>query len=243
MVKLITQNEEFAETALTGQEMSILSGQWKDLFMPEWSFERRFINSHWDKVVNAVQCAKNALDELRFGGFNAGNSEIGISPIRPGQVGLTDTAASEADNVWKWKHDTVKEANGVGFEYWIHSPTTATTAFAVNEDEFIYPMYIVEENASPKIQTVKMDIGRTNILYYDVRASRLRDYQTGLNLIPLPTTYWLPEMDVQMALGFKYAGVTEPRLGGFCVAKGSFLNATSYNDSTNTVVAVTTAST
>jgi len=243
MVKLVTQGEEFAETGLTGQEMGILKGQWKDLFMPEWSFERRFINSHFDKVINAVECAKNALDELRFGGFNAGNSEIGISPIRPGHVGMTTGDVPEADNVWKWKHDTKKEAYNVGFEYWIHSPTTATTAFAVNEDEFIYPMYIVEENASPKIQTIKMNIGRTNILYYDVRASRLRDYQTGINLIPLPTTFWLPNMDVQVALGFKYAGVTEPRLGGFTIAKGSFLNATSYNVSTNTVVAVTTAST
>jgi len=243
MVKLVAQNEEFAETRLTDQEMGIFAGQWKDLWMPDWSFERRFVQDHWDKVVNAVQCAKNALDELRFGGFNCGNSEIGLTPIRPGQVGLVDTAPSEADNVWKWKHDTKKEAQGVGFEYWIHSPAVATTAFTLNEDEFIYPMYIVEENCSPKIQTVKMDIGRTNILWYDVRAARLRDYQTGINLIPLPTTYWLPEMDILVSLGFKYAGTTEPRLGGFCIAKGSFLNATSYNDSTNTVVPVVTTST
>ena len=243
MVKLLTQNEEFAETALTGQEMQIFAGQWADLWMPEWSFERRFVQKHFGKVLNAVQCAKNALNELRFGGFNAGNSEFGISPIRPGQVGLVDAVACEANNVWKWCHDTKKEAQGVGFEYWIHSPLVAPTAFTLNDEEFIYPMYIVEENCSPKIQTVKMNIGRTNILYYDVRASRLRDYQTGTNLIPLPTTFWLPEMDVQVALGFKYAGVTEPRLGGFCIAKGSFLNATSYNDSTNSVIPVVTTAT
>jgi len=243
MVKLAIQNEEFATTALTGEEMSLLTTQWNDIFMPPWSFERQFINSKWNTVLDAVTAAKNALDELKFGGFNGGNSELTISAIRPGHVGLVSATVAEADNVWKWKHDTVKEGTAVGFENWIHSPTTATTAYTLPEELFIYPMYIVEENCSPKIQTVKMDIGRTNILHYDVRACRLRDYQTGLNLIPLPTTFWLPEMDVLVALGFKQSGVTEPRLGGFTIGKGIIMNATNYTSSTNTVTATVTAST
>jgi hypothetical protein len=242
MVRLAIQNEEFAQTDLTPDEMNLLVGQYNDLYMPAWSFERQYINSKLETVKLFAAVAKNALDELKFGGFNCGNSEIGITPIRPGQVGLVELAPCEADNVWKWKHDCRREANGTGFENWIHSPTTATTAFAVQEDSCFYPMYIVEENACPKIQTVKMDIGRTNILQYDVRASRIRDYQTGINLIPLPTTFWLGEMDVLVALGFLSSGVTEPRLGGFCIAKGSFLNATSYHSATNTVVPNTTAS-
>ena len=243
MVKLAIQNEEFATTALTGEEASILQAQWADIFMPAWSFERQFIQSRWSTVLDAVQAAKNSLDELKFGGFNAGNSELAMSAIRPGHVGLVNGTVPEADNVWKWKHDTVKEANAVGFENWIHSPTTATTAYTLPEEIFIYPMYIVEENCSPKIQTIKMDIGRTNILHYDVRACRLRDYQTGLNLIPLPTTFWLPEMDILVALGFMQSGVTEPRLGGFTIGKGFVMSATSYAASTNTVATTTTAST
>lgn len=241
MVKLWTQNEEFATTKLTGQEKQILDTQWQELFMPAWSFERKYINSKYDHVVTAVEAAKNALDELTFGGFNCGNSEIGISVIRPGQVGLVNGAVPEANNVWKWKHNTVRAAQGVGWENWIHSPTTATTAFSVHEDSFIYPMYVVEENCSPLIQGIKFDIGRTNILYYEVTPCRLRDYQTGLNLIPLPTQYWLPNMDVLVALDFKMAGVTEPRLGGFAIGKGSFLNSTHYAASTNTVSTEATA--
>jgi hypothetical protein len=242
MVRLAIQNEEFAQTDLTQEEMNLLVGQWNDLYTPAWSFERQYQNNKLETIKLFAAVAKNSLDELKFGGFNCGNSEIGITPIRPGQVGLVELAACEADNVWKWKHDTRRELNGNGFENWIHSPTTATTAFACPEDACYYPMYIVEENACPKIQTVKMDIGRTNILHYDVRASRIRDYQTGINLIPLPTTFWLGEMDVLVALGFMSTGVTEPRLGGFCIAKGSFLNATSYHSATNTVVPNTTAS-
>jgi len=244
MVKLWTQNEEFATTQLTPQERQILDTQWAELFMPAWSFERKYINSRYASqggVTVAVEAAKNALEELAFGGFNCGNSEIGISTIRPGQVGLVNGTVPEADNVWKWKHDTTKSAQGVGWENWIHSPTTATTSFAVNEDSFIYPMYIVEENCSPIIQGIKMDIGRTNILYYEVSPCRLRDYQTGLTLIPLPTTFWQPKMDVKVALNFKQAGVTEPRLGGFCIAKGSFLNSSHYAASTNTIITEATA--
>lgn len=242
MVKLSIQGEDFAETALTSEEMALLQEQWRELFMPPWSLERQYINSKWDNVVRAVQVAKNALDELTFGGFNCGNSEIGFGMIRPGQVGLVNGAVPEANNVWKWKHDTLRAANAVGFENWIHSPTTATTAFATHEDSFFYPMYIIEEQANAKIMTVKMDIGRTNILHYDVCACRIRDYNTGLNLTPLPTTFWLPQMDILVALDFKQAGTTEPRLGGICVAKGSFLNSTHYIASTNTVATQTTAS-
>lgn len=243
MVVLSMQNATFAETALTAEEQEYWETQFRELFYPPWSFERQFVNTRKAIVDAGIRAAKNALDERKFGGLNCADSEIGISTIRPGHVGLVNGATPEANNVWKWKHDCIKEAYGVGFENWIHSPTTATTAFATPEEAFYIPLYILEENCSPRIQTVKMDIGRANILYYDVAACRLRDYQTGTNLIPLPTTFWAPEMDVLVALGFKMNGTTEPRLGGFCVALGSFLDATSYQASTNTVVGVNTAST
>lgn len=194
-------------------------------------------------MIAGIQAAKNSLDERKFGGLNAANSEIGISPIRPGHVGLVNGVPPEADNVWKWKHDCIKEAQAVGFENWIHSPTAPTTAYSVPEDMFIIPMYILEENCSPRIQTVKLDIGRSNILHYDVCACRIRDYTSGINLIPLPAMFWNELVDIFVALGFKMNGTTEPRLGGFTVATGQLLNATYYTASTNTIVAGTAAST
>ena len=243
MVELTIQNATFAETALTPEEQTLWQTQYNELWYQPWSFERSFLNSRRAVIDAGIRAAKNALDERKFGGLNAANSEIGISTIRPGHVGLVNGVDPEADNVWKWKHDCIKSANAVGFENWIHSPTAPTTAFSVCDDSFIIPLYIVEENCSPRIQTVKMDIGRANILHYDVAACRMRDYQSGVNLIPLPTTYWAPEMDVLVALGHKMNGTTEPRLGGFCVAEGQFLDATYYTASTHTVVAGTTAST
>lgn len=243
MVQLQIQNAEFAETNLTPEEQDIWNKQWAELFMPPWSYERKFINAKKDIVDMGIRAAKNALDEKKFGGLNAANTEIGISPIRPGHVGLVNGTDPEANQVWKWKHDCLKASNGVGFENWIHSPTSATTAFAVHENAFIIPLYVVEENCSPRIQTIKMDIGRANILYYDVAACRLRDYQSGVNLIPLPTTFWSPEEDVLVALQHKMNGTTEPRLGGFTVAEGTFLDASTYTASGNTVATETTAST
>jgi len=241
MVYLASQNETFAETALTPEEMGILTAQWKELFMPPWSYERQFVNSRWNIVMAGVQAAKNALEEKKFAGFNAGNGEIGISPIRPGHVGLVNGTVPESNNVWKWKHDCVKSAQGVGLENWIHSPATAATAYTTHEDQFVIPLYILEENCCPRIQTVKLDIGRADILYYDVCASRIRDYTSGINLIPLPTTFWPPEIDILVALGHKMNGTTEPRLGGFTIALGSFLDAGYYTASGNTVVPGTAA--
>lgn len=243
MVELVIQNATFAETLLTPEENTLWDTQWAELFMPPWSFERQYINSRRNIVLKGIQAGKNAIDERKFGGINAANSEIGISMIRPGHVGLVDGTDPEADNVWKWKHDTIKIRRGLGLENWIHSPTSPTTAFSIPEDVFIIPLYIVEENCSPRIQNIKMDIDRSNILMYDVCASRLRDYQTGLNLIPLPTTFWAPEIDVLVALGFKMNGTTEPRLGGFTVAIGQFLDATNYAAATHTVGAETNTST
>lgn len=243
MVELAIQNATFAETALTPEENTLWNIQFNELWYPPWSFERRFVMSRRAIVDAGIRAAKNALDERKFGGLNCANSEIGITTIRPGQVGLVEGNTPEANNVWKWKHDCIKETQGTGFENWIHSPTAPTTAFAINDDSFFIPLYILEENCSPRIQTVKLDIGRANILYYDVAACRMRDYASGVNLIPLPTTFWAPEMDVLVALGFKMNGTTEPRLGGFCVAEGNFLDATYYSASTHTVVPATAAST
>lgn len=243
MAILGIQGATFAETQLTPEERTLWETQWRELFMPPWSYERQFVNSRWNLVIAGIQAAKNSLEELKFGGLNAANSEIGISCIRPGHVGLVNGVNPEADNVWKWKHDCIKEAQGVGFENWIHSPTAPTTAFTIHEDMFILPLYILEENCSPRIQTIKYTIGRSNILQYDVRASRIRDYQSGINLIPLPVSFWAPQVDVLVALGFKMNGTTEPRLGGFTIAKGQALDATAYAASTNTVVAETNTST
>lgn len=242
MVKLAIQNEDFAQTKLSAGEHDLFVKQWNDLFLAPWNFEKQYINSRQAMVGMALECAKNALDELVFGGLNAGNQEIGFSFIRPGQVGLVEAAACESNNVWAWKHDATKIVNALGLENWIHSPAAATTAYAVSDHEFVYPMYIIEEQASPKIQVVKMDIGRTNILHYDVAACRIIDQATGIPLIPLPTTFWLPNMDVLVALGFKAAGYVEPRLGGFCIAEGSFLNSTNYIAATNSVATQAVAS-
>jgi hypothetical protein len=245
-VTLLAQNEEFTTKCLSGDEERVFNKEFEDLFYPPWNLERRYIVQNKGFLMDGIGVAKHALDELRFGGFNAGANELGISPIRPGHVGMAHaatTTVAEADQTWEWASNASAPAYGTGFENWIHSPTTATTAFSVHEDSFIIPMYVVEESASPKIQTLKIDAGRSDILYYDVRASVLRDAQTGISLIPLPKMFWSPNDTVLVAIQAKEAGAIEPRLGGFTVAKGTFLDATTYTVSTNTVATSTVAAT
>ena len=168
MVYLGIQNENYQESVLTDNEMKIFENEWNMMFLPEWNLERKFLNLKKATVLAGLKAAKNALAEKAFGGFNAGANEIGLSTIRPGHVGLaksgSDTAA-EGDNTWIWTSGTVaKPGYNVGFENWIHSPNTATTAYSVPEDMFIMPLYFVEQSVSPKVQTLKMDIGRQDIL-------------------------------------------------------------------------------
>lgn len=244
MVKLAIQGANFTEAPVEASEMAIFDAQWRELFMPQWSLERQLINSRLSYVKKAIGCAKNEFKGKKFGGFNASSGEIGISPIRPGHVGLADTGGAEGDNTWIWTATTVAPAADVGFENWIHSPTSATTAYSVHEDEFIYPFYIAEEGPTPILQTVKMDIGRSDILYLDVSAGRVRDQKSpGVSYIPLPNTFWVPQSDALVSVQTKKAGYLDIRLGGFCVAESEFLDATCYDDSTNTVVAETTAAT
>jgi len=245
-VKLAIQGEEFARTPLTAEEREIFDTQFRELFYPPWSLERQYIQSKYDIIIQALEVAKNALEDRRFGGFNAGDNEIGMSPIRPGHVGLCHDGTytnAEADNTWKWIKSASKPSYNTGFDTWIHSPTSDTTAFSVHKDCFILPLYIVEESASPKLQTIKIDVGRTDILYYDVSACRIRDAKTGISLIPLPTMFWGPNTDVLVAVQAKEAGTLEIRLGGFTFALGSFLDATTYQPDGNSVKPAVVAST
>lgn len=244
-VKLVTQKEEFTTTELTAEERALFEEQFRDLFYPPWSLERQFITARKDFILDGIAVAKNKFD-LSFGGFNAGANELGISPIRPGHVGLcksSTSTAAEADNTWRWTSVTTAPGYTAGFDNWIHSPSSATTAFTVHEDSFIIPTHIVEESATPKLQCIKIDVGRTDILYYDVSACRIRDNATGINLIPLPRMYWGPNTDVLVAIQTKESGYVDLRLGGFTIAKGTFLDATVYEANGNTVKPRTNAST
>lgn len=245
-VKLAIQNEEFTTTPLTDRERALFEEQFAELFYPPWSLEREYILSKKDVVIAGIEAAKNALGDKTFGGFNAQANEIGISPIRPGHVGLCHDGTytnAEADNTWKWIKNAAAPSYNTGFDTWIHSPTSDTTAFTVHKDCFIIPLYIVEESASPKLQTIKIDVGRSDILYYDVSACRIRDNRTGISLIPLPTTYWGPNTDVLVAVQAKESGTLDIRLGGFTVALGTFLDATVYQPDGNTVKPATLSST
>lgn len=245
-VKLEIQNEEFTTTALTDRELTVFEKQFAELFYPPWSLEREFILGKKDVVLRGIEAAKNVLGEKTFGGFNAQANEIGISPIRPGHVGLCHDATNtfaEADNTWKWISNAARPSYNTGFDTWIHSPTSNTSAFTVHKDSFIIPLYIVEESASPKLQTIKINVGRSDILYYDCSACRIRDNRTGISLIPLPTTFWGPSTDVLVAVQAKEAGALEIRLGGFTVALGTFLDATVYQPDGNTVRPVKISST
>jgi len=241
-IKLGIQNEEFATTPLTPEERALFEEQWRELFHPPWSLERQFLETKKDVVIRGIECAKNALEDKTFGGFNAGANEIGISPIRPGHVGLCRDGTytnAEADNTWKWVKTVPAPSYNTGYEAWIHSPTDDTTAFTIHKNSFIIPLYIVEESASPKLQTIKIDVGRSDILYYDCSACRIRDERSGISLIPLPTTYWGPSTDVLVSVQPKEAGTLELRLGGFTVALGTFLDASVYQPDGNTVKPVT----
>ncbi len=241
-IKLTVQDAEYAFTPLTAEERSLFEKQFADLFYPPWSLEREFITSRKSFIIDGIQAAKRALKDKAFGGFNASAGEIGITPIRPGQIGLCHDATNTvavADNAWKWINNASGAGYNTAFDVWIQSPTSAGTAFTIHKDSFIIPLYIIEESASPKLQTIKIDVGRSDILYYDVTAARFRDARTGISLIPLPKMFWPPETDVLVKVQASEPGTLNIRLGGFTVAYATFLDATVYQPDGNTVKPVT----
>lgn len=245
-VFLEVQNEKFGTVPMSADEGDIFAKQYAKLFYPPWSLERRYLDFRKQDVIDGIGAAKDSLEEKKFGGFNCGANELGISPIRPGHVGLCrdgDDTHAEADNVWKWVGNATVPSYTTGFDGWIHSAESDTTAFAVHKDSFIIPLYIIEEQASPRLQTIKIDVGRSDILQYDVSACRIRDATNGISLIPLPTMFWGPEVPVLVAIQAKEAGALEIRLGGFTVALGTFLDATTYTPSGSTVATATVATT
>lgn len=247
---LMVQGAQFPYADLDSNETQLFDNQFAEMFCTPWAIERMLIQSRRNNVLAAIGVAKNEFKGKGFGGFNAAAGQIGISPIRPGQVGLcksgSDTAA-EGDNTWIWTSgNTALPAYGTGNDNWIHSPNTATTNFtlAQNPGAIIFPFYLVEENPSAILQTLKMDIGRANILYIDCSMGRVRDEKApGVSIYPLPNTIWKPATTVKVAIQTTKAGYMNLRLGGFAIGEAEFLQAQTYTASTNTVTATENAAT
>ena len=60
-----------------------------------------------------------------------------------------------------------------------------------------------------------------------------------MSICPLPTTFWLPETSVLIAVQCASLGSWEIRLGGFTFATGAMLDASSYAGSTNSITTAT----
>lgn len=241
-MKLSVQNNaNFAEDDLQKEEMDTFTAQWAEMFMPAWSLERQLINSRLDVVLKAIKASKNIFVK-KFGGFNPQGGEFGLTPIRPGQVGICAATVSEGNNTWIWPAATTAPGTAVGFDGWIHSPTAATTPYTLPLNLNIYPFYLAEESPTPILQTVKMDINRANILWLDMSAGHIRDPKApNVCFYPLPNTFWSQQTNVEISIQTKKAGYMDLRLGGFAIGQTEMLDASSYTASTNTVTATKTA--
>lgn len=218
-IRIDVQNSVFPLSPFTPDEVAKWDASYRNLFTNRNGVIRDLFEERKPHLFAAARAAKKALKERSFGAFGAPNTEIGMSPIRPGHVGFTTNAGnSKPNNVWRFQIAAATETN------WIGAGTG--TPLSNGQNLFLAPVGILELSGAPLIDQVKIDMGRSSLLPMDTHHLRVPDVPGAPNvhMLPLPQVYWGPNETVSYRVWSDAGGVSEPVLTGIAYGLGLVLN-------------------
>jgi hypothetical protein len=217
--KLYDRDYELAD--LDSDEMSYFNQQLETLFGTDDSVERQIIMDRKDWILAAVRAVKAAIPQHpTFKGVNAGDTELGFSPIRPVHTKRGDGVGATRDT---WDHAVSAET----WADWLCS-STGNVGYLLDKRMGQIILYLKSYlSPTPLASEVQFSIGRTKFLPYDFRSMRLGDNKHGMAIYPLPTMFVMPSTDQLFAdLFADVAGTENLALGGLSIGLGAFLKET-----------------
>jgi len=216
------QQKKFPTSSLNNEEASILQTQMNQLMAPLESSELENITKdRAQSVAFTAAFAKQVFDEKRFGGVNAQDNEIGVSPLRPGHI-RADPSTGNAQNDWYYQPGSTGWNDYIG--------DGSTNNYTVTEDQVSIVFALVDQDTSTEISGVNVDsFGRNvDMLPQDMNDSRLMDNETEQMVMALPTLIAQENDDIHIRLRHDRDTESQPRLFGFTFGLGSFLNTEDY---------------
>ena len=165
--------------------------------------------------------AKDKFD-APFTGMSAGDSEIGMQKIRPGQI-LRTTAASETpSNTWSFSFTA-------DADYWIGYGSNNTTAVNIDKDVLLLCLAMgFTQGSQPVVEEVLIKVGGTEYPVMVVRDAWTADNKFKVRAVPIRPFILVPKAT---CLGQTYsiaAGTNELVMYGLAFGMGRFLRKQEY---------------
>jgi len=222
--RVSAHDDQFPTEGFDQSEASLFEEQMNSLIAGVTSKEiAQVLQNRQQTIAKAAALAKDDIDGNNFGGLNAGDNEIGFSPLRPGHI-RRDPNTGNVVNDWFF------DPGATGYVDWIGDG--AGNNMILNEDQVVLVLGVVDQELSPTpIQGFNVqDFGRNMyMLPRDLNDMRLQDNDTEVQVKEVETLIGQEGDEVHCRLNFDENVERQPRLLGFTFAKGRFLNQESYS--------------
>jgi len=220
--KLALHSDEFPTQAFNAGEAQLFQDQLNSLYAElDSSILKQAFSARADVIAKTATFAKAQLDGKVFSGVNAGDNQIGFTPIRPGQI-RADPATGNAVNDWYYT------PSSAGWNDWIGNGAGNDYSFGANQVSVVFGF--VDQDVSSSVSALNVDrFGRNmDMLPYNLDDARLKDNSNSLTYQPLPTLIGQENDSVHIRLRNDRQAESQPRLLGFTFALGGFLNNEDY---------------
>lgn len=209
----------FPTVGLDREEAQLLERQLNDLLLGlDSSVEIQLLKQREDVIGKTAAFAKQVFDEKMFGGIDAGDNEVGFSPLRAGQL-QTGTNTSDR-NTWYF------DPGSTGWSDWIGDGTSSGN-LTVQDDQVILLLGFTDMGSGPtEISGINVQqFGRNmDMLPHDLSKVRQKDNKNEQQVAPLPTLIGQENDEVHIRLRYDRDVERIPRAIGFTFGLGTFLN-------------------
>jgi hypothetical protein len=200
---------------LDGEELTYFNAQFPQLVAGSpTSVERSLMFQRAGTYLRCIRATKEELNGGAFRGINPQDTEIGFGLLRPQFTQLAGVykpnwnSGALLANAWS---NFASNAAGVGYVL----PNT----FGV-----VISHAVSEAPVTPLVSEIKGDVGRGDIIPFDLRPLLAADNNTLTPIFPIPTLFAPPNGTLWVRVKFDLPGADVVRLGGLVIGRGRVLN-------------------
>ncbi len=208
---------------LSDEELKILDMSLRALFGTPDSLEQLLLEQRKALTIIAIRATKNKLGgNVPFRGLNAGDTELGIGPIRPGHLETNGT-----------KRTNWNQTFTAGWQYWLGGAGGGTAVFGLRNGlpeagavifglKYLAPVTPIAE--------IKYEVARAITNPFDMRSSGLKDNRNGVLIYPHHSILILPGIEYRVRVNNDQSVSLDTIVApfGLTIAKGSFLKQETY---------------
>ena len=216
MVKFDSIDVDYPATPLSEEEMKKFNAQIDNLFGPKDGVVYELIQTYKNAILNFVEVVKQQLNDPTFGGMVAGDTEIGIAPIRPAHLTLTSGATADGDR----------------FKITYNAPWVTIAQGSMDDDAGVLLFGIIDfydgNTINARTDGIKFTVGQRQLLPIDVSNAALKDNRNGVAIWNFNSVPIVPKEYYEIAVHSPDSNASTPTTGeikliGLTVARGRFL--------------------